>query len=107
LTGQLCGQYLRSNDSRHGVLLLVHQVTRPEGWKSKTGSFLTFAEVVRHMQEMATQLCGQSSDGPQPAIAVLDVSSCPSYEERKAKRQKRGAARPQPVKAKRKGKKEP
>lgn len=94
LTSQLCGQYLRSNDSRHGVLLLVHQMARPSGWRSEAGSFLTFGEVAVYLQAMAERLCGESTDGPQPAVSVLDVSSCPSYEAQKAKRAKRSAARP-------------
>ena len=84
LTNQLCGRYLRANDGRHGILLLVHQVERASGWKSQNG-FLTFAEVVAHSQEIASRICGASWDGPQPEIAVLDVSSCSPYKARSVK----------------------
>jgi hypothetical protein len=84
LTNQLCGRYLRANDGRDGILLLVHQVERASGWKSQNG-FLTFAQVVAHLQEIASRICGASWDGPQPEIAVLDVSSCSPYEARSVK----------------------
>ena len=32
---QLCGRYLRSDQGRYGVLLLVHQKARPMGWEDK------------------------------------------------------------------------
>jgi hypothetical protein len=84
LVDQLCGRYLRAADGRHGILLLVHQILRPNGWKHRQrGGFLTFPELVAHLREMAAQICGASWDGPQPSIAVLDVSSCPSLEERR------------------------
>jgi hypothetical protein len=30
---QLCGRYLRSDQGRYGVLLLVHRKGRPMGWE--------------------------------------------------------------------------
>jgi hypothetical protein len=32
LTDQLCGRYLRARDARYGILLLVHQKSRANGW---------------------------------------------------------------------------
>jgi hypothetical protein len=84
LTDQLCGRYLRANEGRHGILLLVHQVERASGWKSRN-EFFTFPQVVAHLKEMALQICGASWNGPQPEIAVLDVSSCLPYEARSVK----------------------
>jgi hypothetical protein len=74
---QLCGRYLRARDARHGILLLVHQAARAKGWENrKTGALLDFSGVVAHLRTLAAQICGATSDGPQPEIAVLDVSSC-------------------------------
>jgi hypothetical protein len=84
LTNQLCARYLRADDGRHGILLLVHQVERASGWKSQNGYF-TFAQVVVRLQEIALRICGASWDGPQPEIAVLDVSSCSPYGTRSVK----------------------
>jgi hypothetical protein len=75
LKTQLCGQYLRTRGGRHGILLLVHQKTRPIGWQDRDGTMLTFDQVVNHLRRMAVTIAGASSDGPQPEIAVLDVSS--------------------------------
>jgi hypothetical protein len=33
LSEQLCGRYLRARDAHHGILLLVHQDARPQGWR--------------------------------------------------------------------------
>jgi hypothetical protein len=80
LTTQLCGRYLRSNECRYGILLLVHQVERPSGWKhSESNALFSFAEVVSHLRGLALKICGASWDGPQPEVAVLDVSSCLQY----------------------------
>ena len=35
LVNQLCGQYLRAQDGREGILLLVHKKPRPKGWQRK------------------------------------------------------------------------
>jgi hypothetical protein len=74
---QLCGQYLRSNRGRYGILLLVHQNARPVGWEDRAnGVFLTFAEVVARLRARASEISGKSHDAPQPEIAVLDVATC-------------------------------
>jgi hypothetical protein len=90
LTDQLCARYLRANDGRYGILLLAHQVERASGWKSQNG-FLTFTQVVAHLRKIALQICGASWDGPQPAIAVLDVSSCSPYNVRSVRSTKPSA----------------
>jgi hypothetical protein len=75
LTEQLCKKYLRAREGRHGILLLVHQESRPRGWSDGTGKALTFDRVVSHLRAMAAAISGSSPDVPQPEIAVLDVSS--------------------------------
>jgi hypothetical protein len=90
---QLCGRYLRAKDGRHGVLLLVHQAERSHGWKSQRGGFLTFPQVVTHLREMALRICG-AWDGPQPEIAVLDVSSCAPFQTRSVKRSRLSVKNP-------------
>jgi hypothetical protein len=75
LVDQLCGRYLRAQDARHGVLLLVHLKSRPLGWSVPGESiFLTFAEVVAHLRTRAAQIAAASPKAPQPEIAVVDVS---------------------------------
>jgi hypothetical protein len=79
LTHQLCGRYLRARDGRHGVLLLVHQHARAQGWEDRdTGTFLSFGEMVERLRHLAVEIANESPDAPQPEIAVLDVSSCRS-----------------------------
>jgi hypothetical protein len=76
LRDQLCGRYLRSREGRHGVLLLVHQDARARGWTNvQTGETLNFAQVVAHLRAQAAAIAA-TPDGPQPEIAVLDVSAC-------------------------------
>lgn len=76
LANQLCGQYLRARDARHGILLLVHQKPRPRGWQDmNAGAFLSFDEVIARLREQARAIAGSSLDAPQPEIAVLNVST--------------------------------
>ncbi len=76
ITQQLCGQYLRSRDCREGLLVLVHQKPRTKGWPSANGRVLTFVELVQRLDELTARIKQQSSDGPQPELVVIDVSSC-------------------------------
>lgn len=72
---QLCGQYLRSDQGRYGILLLVHQKVRPRGWEDKaTGKYLSFPQIVDRLRALALALSGESYNSPQPEVAVLDVS---------------------------------
>jgi hypothetical protein len=73
---QLCGQYLRSQDGREGILLLVNQKTRPKGWQLPDGAFIDFSQLVEHLRATAASVRGSSLIGPQPEIAVIDVSNC-------------------------------
>ncbi len=74
LTVQLGGRYLRAQDAKHGVLLLVHQRGRPKGWASANGNRLTFDEVLEHLRKIADDVAERAHDAPQATIAVLDVS---------------------------------
>ncbi|HEX3919173.1 MAG TPA: hypothetical protein VHW60_17690, partial [Caulobacteraceae bacterium] len=77
LTDQLCGRYLRAPGACHGILLLVHQHARPQGWRLPgTKTVLRFDEVVAHLRRLTVEIASASPDAPQPEIAVLDVSSC-------------------------------
>jgi len=71
---QLVGKYLRAHEARHGLLLLVHQESRPLGWHSDTG-VLTFAQVVRRLQVRAHAIAASGPNAPQPLVVTIDVSS--------------------------------
>ncbi|RBB35784.1 hypothetical protein DPV79_27625 [Burkholderia reimsis] len=89
LITQLCGQYLRGQDGREGILLLVHQKSRPKGWELPDGTFLNFGAVVERLRALAASVRGKSPVGPQPELCVIDVSSCvPLVERRKSFRKK-------------------
>ena len=75
LTVQLAGRYLRDPNSRWGILLLVHQKKRAEGWAPGPGQCLSFEETVARLQEMAAEISASDSTGPQMQVAVIDVSS--------------------------------
>jgi hypothetical protein len=75
LVRQLCDQYLRAQDSREGILLLVHQKPRPKGWKLTGGAYLKFEAVVQRLRALAMGIRSDSETGPQPEICVIDVSS--------------------------------
>lgn len=45
-------QHLRSRDSRHGILLLVHLRKRGKGWESRNGRW-TISDVVKHLRSLA------------------------------------------------------
>ena len=74
LNGQLAGRYLRAQDGKHGILLLVHQQVRLRGWAVPDGSFLTFEQVVAHLRKIAEETAGVARDAPQVLIEVMDVS---------------------------------
>jgi hypothetical protein len=74
LTVQLAGRYLRQRDHRHGVLVLVHKQTRPEGWQDKNGVMLSFPQVVERLRELAYRLGAGGNDAARAEVAVIDVS---------------------------------
>ena len=93
LVKQLSGQYLRAQDGRDGILLLVHQAPRSKGWKLPNGTYLNFEAVVQRLRELAASIRRQSSAGPQPEVCVIDVSSCARSAER-SKPARRKSAKP-------------
>ena len=71
LTVQLKGRYLRDRNARWGILLVVHQAARVQGWEDReTGKFLTFSEVVARLQTMADIISTSDSVGPQTQVAM-------------------------------------
>lgn len=74
LNDQLGGRYLRAQDGKHGILLLVHQQARARGWEDANGSFLTFEQVVAHLGAIAQRTASSANDAPQALIQVIDVS---------------------------------
>jgi hypothetical protein len=74
LAEQLEGRYLRAQDGKHGILLLVHQEARQRGWVFADGSFGTFKQVVAHLRKMAEETAGSAHDAPQALVEVIDVS---------------------------------
>ena len=76
LVSQLCGQYLRAQNGREGILLLVHQKPRPKGWELPDGTYLNFEGVVQRLLTLAVRIRSESAAGPHPEICVVDVSTC-------------------------------
>lgn len=72
---QLGGRYLKDRDANHGVLLLVHQEARAEGWYPPAGPALTITQVVEHLQRRADATAAFSTDSPKAQVALLDVSN--------------------------------
>jgi hypothetical protein len=85
LTHQLCQNYLRARDARHGILLLVHNKPRSRGWLTRTGKKLTFSEVVARLKGMAVKIAGSATDAPQSEIATLDMTNFAKASKRKGK----------------------
>jgi hypothetical protein len=75
LRDQLIGRYLRDRHNRWGILLLVHQNARPRGWQMAEDNWLTFDQVVIHLQSLARSIAAEGSDAPQAEIALIDVST--------------------------------
>lgn len=95
LVTQLCGQYLRHDATRHGILLVVHQHARKEGWLLEDGkTFIPYETVLTRLRELARTIREQSAMGPQPIIETFDVSQVVAPGEKKrATRAKRGASK--------------
>ena len=84
LETQLCGQYLRHREARHGILLLVLQKLR-QGWKIGTGGpLVSLTAVVAHLEGKAQAIRERSVSGPQPVVVAIDVSSIVPLEEKRA-----------------------
>nr|WP_281124947.1 hypothetical protein [Sphingomonas sp. AR_OL41] len=85
LETQLCGQYLRHASTRHGILLLVYQNARSEGWRLiPDRPPVPFADVLEHLHGVARGIREDSCTGPQPIVASIDVSDVVSLQRRRA-----------------------
>jgi hypothetical protein len=91
---QLVGRYLRDRHNRHGILLLVHQKTRPKGWQTATGEFLVFEQVVSHLRALARLIAAASPNPPQVEIAAIDVSSMKALSKSGERERSRSRGRP-------------
>jgi hypothetical protein len=80
LRDQLCGQYLRDRNHREGILVLVHQTRPDREWHPPGETAMKFPELVDWLNARAKQIRDASGHGPQPQIAVIDVSSCAKVE---------------------------
>jgi hypothetical protein len=93
LETQLCGQYLRHREARHGILLLVHQKPR-RGWSLAAGQpLVSFAAVVAHLEAKAQTIRETSATGPQPIIFAIDVSAIVPLKVRRAAARARTASK--------------
>lgn len=95
LRTQLVHQYLRDQDHRWGILLLVHLRPKAKGWRS-SGRYLSFSQVVARLSKQAQRLAGRDIDAPQPTVAVLDVSTLAKRQvtaTKKANKRKRSHAK--------------
>jgi hypothetical protein len=94
LVVQLCGQYLRHQASRHGILLLVHQRPRAGGWTLREGEpLLSFDAVLGHLRDLARTIREASATGPQPIVVAIDVSEVISLQAKRATARKKTAAK--------------
>ncbi len=76
LATQLRGQYLRHDSTRHGILLLVYQNKRRDGWElTPSEPKVPFDLVLAHLNEKARLIREASALGPQPIVAAVDVSN--------------------------------
>lgn len=76
LTVQLQGRYLRDREARWGILLIVHQTARPLGWaNANADGFLSFSQVIQHLQALAKKISADDSLGPQLQVCAIDVST--------------------------------
>lgn len=94
LVTQLCGQYLRHQASRHGILLLVYQQPRAGGWTLREGEpLISFDAVLEHLHDVARTIRESSATGPQPIIVAIDVSTVISLKAKRAAARTRTAAK--------------
>jgi hypothetical protein len=75
LTAQLRGRYLRDHNDRWGILLLVHQTARSEGWIDHDGNLVGFEQVTDHLKSLARSIAAKDASAPQMAVSVIDVST--------------------------------
>lgn len=92
LETQLCGQYLRHQSARHGVLLLVYQHPRPMGWSLVPDEPLVpFGAVLEHLEKRARAIREASATGPQPHVIAIDVSTVVALNVKRAAARKKSS----------------
>ncbi|MES2260653.1 MAG: hypothetical protein V4724_19205 [Pseudomonadota bacterium] len=94
LTVQLQGRYLRDRNDRWGILLLVYQKLRPQGWEGPNGEMWAFSEVVAHLARIANDIAAKDSLAPQMLVCVIDVSSTTPTKPTKARKPRAKKAAP-------------
>lgn len=72
---QLMGRYLRPQDAKWGILLLVHQERRAKGWEDGAGSHLDIDQVAERLRETAREIAAADAGSAQMEVALIDVSS--------------------------------
>jgi hypothetical protein len=104
LETQLCGQYLRHQSSRHGVLLLVYQHVRAMGWSLVANEpFVPFSIVLEHLETRARAIREASGMGPQPHVVAIDVSTVVAPNVKRAAARKKSSRTKDPTQARRLG----
>ncbi|HEX7694213.1 MAG TPA: hypothetical protein VF409_06970, partial [Sphingomonas sp.] len=94
LETQLCAQYLRHRDTRHGILLLVYQKQRVGGWSlDPDAPLMAFDAVLAHLEAKAQAIRETSATGPQPIVVAIDVSRVVPLSEQRANTRKKAATR--------------
>jgi len=71
---QLGGRYLRVDGCRCGILLLVHQKPRANGWNLGKRNFIDIDEVASHLQKLADSIAAKGSSSPQMRIFLVNVA---------------------------------
>lgn len=91
---QLCAQYLRHEETRHGILLLIYQKERAGGWSLVAGEpLVAFDRVLGHLQSKARGIREVSARGAQPIIVPLDVSRVVPLSAKRARTRQKTAAK--------------
>ncbi|MBZ6380092.1 MULTISPECIES: hypothetical protein [Pacificimonas] len=91
LEEQLCGQYLRHDTARHGILLFVHQKSRSQGWQLAGHSQpVQLPAVLEHLRKRASSIRATSPTGPQPVVCCIDVSGVRPLKRKPARRKRSG-----------------
>jgi hypothetical protein len=73
LTQQLVEQYLRANNSRHGILFLAC-INRAYRWKPAPGERIDFTEVVRRLETAAHAIAVSNAGVEQLRVVALDLT---------------------------------
>lgn len=67
--------YLRPQDAKWGILLLVHQERRAKGWEDGAGDHLDIDQVGQRLRAIAREISSVDAGSAQMEVALIDVSS--------------------------------